>query len=188
MAAAKPANRKGEGRHPDRDPRPTGIVPGQPYRGKAKRRRLELDDATLKQILNFARRQMSKNEAAGCMGVSRICLVDFLEANEEALEAWEIGRQEGMGRLRSRYYEMAMIEPQIMKHAAKHYLGMEDKPQAAVNVNVNAGDNTTVNVDPGTAEVKKRVVELLAKLRPPPAFESHASRAMNAKDITPPKK
>lgn len=172
----KTRNNPGQGRAPERDPRPSGVVPGRPYQYKRAPTALYLDDETLKKLMYCAQRQMSKNQAAGFIGVKRDTLVAFIDHYPEAQEIWQIGRQRGKANFRGRYYDMAMVDPSMMRHAAKHFLGMDDKETVDVTANI---ETRSVNVD----EARKRAAELMIKMGLTIDSASGAIRTM--KDVTP---
>lgn len=173
---ARPKDSPNKGRNPERDPRPTGVVPGRPYQYKRAPTALYLDDETLKKLMGCAQRQMSKNQAAGFLGVKRDTFLAFLDHYPEAEEVWAIGRQRGRAVLKNRYYDMALVDPGMMRHAAKHYLGMDDKETVDVTA---TAEVRVASVD----EARKRAAELMAKLGLTIDSSSGAIRTM--KDVTP---
>jgi hypothetical protein len=155
----KSAAPRRQGRDPKVDPRPTGIGqgPNGGYRYKALPKLLQVDELTLKKIAALAAMQATKREAASAMAVSLRTFEGFLAAEPEAKNAWQLGRQRGRASLRRRYYEMALVDPAMMRHAAKHYLGMDDKQSVAVQ------SETTVKVIT-VDEARARAAELLRKM------------------------
>jgi predicted DNA-binding protein (UPF0251 family) len=155
-----PANHKGEGRRPDRDPRPSGAQQGPSgttYRYKRQPRALTADEATLKKLRACAMVQMSKSRAAAVLGVNRETLSRFLAEWEEAAEIWELGKKEGQARLHTRAFEIGMSgDVPMLKHLMKHHLGQDDK----VTVNNEISDKRPMQ----RVEAAERAAELLKKL------------------------
>ena len=167
-----------QGRAPERDPRPTGVGqgPNGGYRYKAQPKLLQADEATLKKITALATMQSVRREAAGALGVSLRTFDAFLAAEPEAKEAWQLGRQRGRASLRRRYYEMALVDPAMMRHAAKHYLGMDDKQTIETT-----GNTPTVQIN--VIEAKARVAELMRKMGL--AITSEPCSRQTMTDVTP---
>jgi hypothetical protein len=155
----KSATPRRQGRDPEVDPRPTGIDqgPNGRYRYKALAKLLQVDEPTLKKIAALAAMQATRREAAGALAVSLRTFEAFLATESQAKDAWQLGRQQGRASLRRRYYEMALVDPAMMRHAAKHYLGMDDKQSVAVQ------SETTVKVLT-VDEARARAAELIKKM------------------------
>ena len=120
--------------------------------------------------------QSVRREAAGALGVSLRTFDDSRRFSRRRKEAWQLGRQRGRASLRRRYYEMALVDPAMMRHAAKHYLGMDDKQTIETT-----GNTPTVQIN--AIEAKARVAELMRKMGLAISSEPGSCQTMN--DVTP---
>lgn len=96
---------------------------GRPY-GSTK---LKLNEDTLQQIRGLARIQCTQNEAAAVLGVHKDTFSDFLHRYEKAMEAWEMGRENGRASLRRNQFKTAETNPTMQIWLGKQFLGQTDK-------------------------------------------------------------
>lgn len=137
-----------------------------------RQRELEADALTFGQLFMIAAAQHTKEEAAAMMGVGYSTLVKFFEANPQASEAWEDGKQNGRASLRRTQFNHALSSVPMAIHLGKIYLGQNEaeKPQDVGEL-----------IDQAAAELDFNVSEFLTRVRskrnspsPPQGGESQA--------------
>jgi hypothetical protein len=95
--------------------------------------KLQADERTLSILQGLARIQCTQKEGAAVLGVHEGTFSAFLKANEQARDAWELGREAGKVSLRRMQWAAAEKSPQMLIWLGKQYLDQRDKLEQAVD-------------------------------------------------------
>lgn len=126
---------------------------------RGRRPLLHLTEATLNKIWQLGFCRCTQHEAAAAMGVSHKTFQRFLFDNEKALQAWEDSRLALQASLRSTITVGALAgNVQLLLHASKYYLGMNDKaPGSVIEMDSEAKeDEAKVTLDPRQMSAEQR--------------------------------
>ena len=97
--------------------------------------KLVRSDSLFEQLRALGRIQCTLDEAASVLRCSKRTLQVFFDANEDARELFESGKQEGCASLRRKQFAMAETNATMAIWLGKQYLGQKD-------IQVNENNNT----------------------------------------------
>jgi len=92
---------------------------------------LVADDKTLRTVEGLARIQCTQAEAAGVLGVTRETFHQFLKAQPDARETWDLGLESGKASLRRNQLKLAERNAAMAIWLGKQYLGQRDPDRAS---------------------------------------------------------
>ena len=95
--------------------------------------KLEHTEQLIEQIRALGRIQATVDETASVLRVSLRTLQNFFAAHEDAKEAHETGKLEGLASLRRKQFAMADKNAAMAIWLGKQYLGQKDKSEVAVS-------------------------------------------------------
>lgn len=130
--------------------------PGEPFRYKP-RPKLEASDPTLiDRMVQAGMHNMSHEEAAAILGVSRSTLELFWESSPDHRAAFDAGKQLRKARLRAIVDRHAMLDPPTARFLAKNELGMSDDPSKAKADEASAAaTNLAMSKDEAIARIRE---------------------------------
>jgi hypothetical protein len=110
-------------------------------------RKLEPNDATLRQLTGLSLIMCTTKEGSLVLGVTEPTFFKFLNDYPEAREAWEWGRAQGMISLRRKQFRLADTSATMAIFLGKNYLGQRDVPEPEWDLTGLTDEQLSVLVD-----------------------------------------
>lgn len=134
--------------------------PSEPFRYRPRPKLEPEDEALSQQMLQLGMLDVTHEEAAAVLGVSRSSLEAFWKEHPSFREHFEAGKQLDKVRLRKTLRMHAQLDPGTARYLSKQMLGMSDDPSKA-----KLDEQATKNLKGmSREEANKRILELTPKL------------------------
>lgn len=139
----------------------------EPFRYKPRREKLHVDDPGLLEMITKLAMHLglSRTHMAEILGVAKSTFYDFLNNNEEAMDAYRAGRAAGRLDFAQTGMLHARSDPATWRHLSKHkrFLGLDDAPKAT-----KVADDDSAAGGPSRRlsreELMGRIIELTGKV------------------------